>query len=121
MRMRLINRKAYDFLINATNRVLVSNGDLNFYFPTNATMMVLQNITWNGALRFRNKSLSKPINMPTSSKAPDGSPQENAGIQHHERGLMWAETFQAGHAQTLDQRKACYRHIQWLLGHRQQL
>ena len=43
-------------------------------------------------------------------------PQGVMGIQHYERGLMWAETFQSGHMQPQFQPRVAYRHLQWLLG-----
>ena len=43
-------------------------------------------------------------------------PQGTMGIQHFERGLMWAETFASGHMQPEFQPRTTYRHIQWVLG-----
>ncbi|KAK4957518.1 hypothetical protein LTR10_005483 [Elasticomyces elasticus] len=47
-------------VIAATNRVLVANGDLDMEILTNATMLAIQNMTWNGKLGFQ-KRPSKPI------------------------------------------------------------
>jgi carboxypeptidase D len=38
------------------------------------------------------------------------------GVQHFERGLMWAETYLSGHMQPQFQPRSSYRHLQWLLG-----
>ena len=38
------------------------------------------------------------------------------GLQHFERGLMWASTKLCGHMQPQFQPRASYRHLQWLLG-----
>lgn len=38
------------------------------------------------------------------------------GVQHFERGLMWAETYLSGHMQPQFQPRSTYRHMQWLLG-----
>jgi len=38
------------------------------------------------------------------------------GVQHYERGLMWAETYLSGHMQPQFQPRSSYRHLQWLLG-----
>lgn len=38
------------------------------------------------------------------------------GIQHYERGLMWAETYQSGHMEPQFQPRVSYRHLQWVLG-----
>ncbi|KAK5737558.1 hypothetical protein LTR17_006605 [Elasticomyces elasticus] len=47
-------------VIAATNRVLVANGDLDMEILTNATLLAIQNMTWNGKLGFQ-KRPSKPI------------------------------------------------------------
>jgi carboxypeptidase D len=43
------------------------------------------------------------------------------GIQHYERGLMWAETYQCGHMEPQFQPRSSYRHLQWVLGRIDQL
>lgn len=43
------------------------------------------------------------------------------GIQHYERGLMWAETYQSGHMQPEFQPRVAYRHLEWVLNHIQTL
>ncbi|CAG8884062.1 unnamed protein product [Penicillium nalgiovense] len=114
-------------LIEATNRVLISNGDWDYLIITNGTLLAIQNMTWNGELGFQNRPTA-PINidMPDLQYAAvfdaqegygalDG-PQGMMGVQHYERGLMFAETFQAGHRQPQDQGRMSYRHVQWLLG-----
>lgn len=114
-------------LIEATNRVLISNGDWDYLIITNGTLLAIQNMTWNGKLGFQHRP-TDPINidMPdlqwsTIFGAQEGydnldGPQGLMGIQHYERGLMFAETFQAGHRQSQDQGRVSYRHVQWLLG-----
>jgi carboxypeptidase D len=94
-------------VIEATNRVLVSNGDYDMIIITNGTLMAIQNMTWNGALGFSERP-STPINIlipdleysevfvENQGEGLDG-PQGIMGIQHFERGLLWAETYQSGH------------------------
>jgi carboxypeptidase D len=94
-------------VVEATNRVLVANGDLDMIIITNGTLMSLQNMTWNGALGFQAKPAT-PINIPG---------QGVMGVQHFERGLMWGETYMAGHMQPEYQKKVSFRHLQWLLGY----
>ena len=48
-------------------------------------------------------------------------PQGTMGIQHYERGMMWAETFLSGHMQPQFQPRSTYRHVQWILGHIEEL
>lgn len=51
-------------------------------------------------------------NYMTGQDGPEGI----MGIQHFERGLMWAETYQSGHMQPQYQARTSYRHLQWVLG-----
>lgn len=49
-------------VIEATNRVLVANGDYDMILMTNGTLLSIQNMTWNGALGFQNQP-STPIDI----------------------------------------------------------
>ncbi|KAF1992197.1 alpha/beta-hydrolase [Aulographum hederae CBS 113979] len=114
-------------LIDKTKRVLVANGDYDLEILTEGTLLSIQNMTWGGKLGFQSTP-SKPIDI----KLPDlqyqevfensglggldGPGQGIMGIQHYERGLMWAETFQSGHMQPQFQPRSSYRHLQWVLG-----
>ncbi|GKZ27404.1 hypothetical protein AbraIFM66951_005303 [Aspergillus brasiliensis] len=114
-------------VIEATNRVLIANGDWDYLIITNGTLLAIQNMTWNGQLGFQSAP-AKPIDiqMPDLQwkeifDAQEGyggldGPQGIMGVQHYERGLMWAETYQSGHKQAQDQGRVSYRHLQWLLG-----
>lgn len=114
-------------VIEATNRVLVSNGDYDIVIMTNGTLLAIQNMTWNGALGFQSAP-STPIVIPIPDLvyadayvanigyAGQDGPQGTMGVQHYERGLMWAETYQSGHMQPEFQPRVSYRHLQWVLG-----
>ena len=113
-------------VIEATNRVLVGNGDLDMIIITNGTLLGIQNMTWNGQLGFQNKpNTTIDITIPdlyyqdvydmNGYRGVDG-PQGVMGIQHYERGLMWVETFQSGHMQPEFQPRVAYRHLAWVLG-----
>ncbi|KAF2434694.1 carboxypeptidase S3, penicillopeptidase S3, CPD-S3 [Tothia fuscella] len=93
-------------VIKATNRVLVSNGDYDMIIITNGTLLSIQNMTWNGALGFQQKPVT-PIMIPS---------QGDMGVQHFERGLMWAETYRTGHMGPGMAPKVAYRHLLWMLG-----
>lgn len=119
-------QKVLPQVIESTNRVLVANGDYDMIIITNGTLMAIQNMTWNGMLGFQEQP-STPINIDIPDllyadvfAENDGvgldGPQGLMGIQHYERGLMWAETYQSGHMQPEYQPRVAYRHIQWLLG-----
>ncbi|KAH8814810.1 putative pheromone processing carboxypeptidase [Xylogone sp. PMI_703] len=100
-------------VIEATNRVLISNGDYDMNIITNGTLLSIQNMTWNGYLGFQSAP-SEPIIIDLDNSF--GSPHGQMGIQHYERGLLWAETYQSGHMQPQYQPQVSYCHLQWLLG-----
>ncbi|TKA39187.1 hypothetical protein B0A54_08496 [Friedmanniomyces endolithicus] len=112
-------------VIQSTNRVLVANGDLDMEILTNATMLAIQNMTWNGQLGFQQRpNTSIVITLPdvmynatfvASGFAGYDEPQGVMGVQHYERGLMWAETYLSGHMEPQFQPRSAYRHLQWLL------
>ena len=103
-------------VIEATNRVLISNGDWDFLIPTNGTLLSIQNMTWNGKLGFQEApSQDFVVPIPHEDDFFTG-PQGVMGKQHYERGLQWVETYQAGHEQPMYQPKVAWRQLQWLLG-----
>ena len=123
-------QKVLPQVIEATNRVLVGNGDFDMIIITNGTLMAIQNMTWNGQLGFQSQP-STPINITlpdlqymsvydNATENPGAAgidgPQGIMGIQHYERGLMWVETYQSGHMQPEFQPRVAYRHLQWVLG-----
>lgn len=94
-------------VIEATNRVLIANGDYDFELITNGTLLSIQNMTWGGALGFQTAPTTViDIALPdlqwqaafefSGLGGLDGPGQGIMGVQHYERGLMWAETFQSG-------------------------
>jgi len=102
-----------------------ANGDLDMEILTNATMLAIQNMTWNGQLGFQQRpNTSIVITLPdvlynatfvASGFAGYDEPQGVMGVQHYERGLMWAETYLSGHMEPQFQPRSAYRHLQWLL------
>lgn len=118
-------------VIEATNRVLISNGDFDMVVITNGTLLAIQNMTWNGHLGFQKKPDTPiDIKMPdlmyadvfaeNSQSGVDG-PQGVMGVQHYERGLMWAQSYQSGHMQPQYQPRVAYRHLEWLLRRTEEL
>lgn len=131
-------------VIEATNRVLVSNGDFgelskqaggratgptnppDSVILTNTTLLAIQNMTWNGQLGFQsapNESFvvtEADVQWTTvfdeSGLNGLNGPQGVIGVQHYERGLMWVQTFMAGHMQPEFQPRAAYKHLEWVLG-----
>jgi len=115
-------------VIEATNRVLISNGDYDMIILTNGTLMAIQNMTWHGKMGFQSQP-STPLNItspdlqyqavfaePDNGAAGLDGPQGIMGITHFERGLMWAQTYQAGHMQPEFQPRVTYKYMQWVLG-----
>ncbi|OCL14791.1 serine carboxypeptidase [Glonium stellatum] len=113
-------------VIEKTNRVLVANGALDFSILTNGTLLAIQNMTWNGALGFQERPAKDIVialpdlqyqNLFVEQGFGDiDNPQGVMGVQHYERGLMWAETFLSGHMEPQFQPRSAYRHLQWVLG-----
>jgi len=110
-------------VIEATNRVLIGNGDWDMIIITNGksitlstlraqaemigTLLSIQNMTWNGKLGFQEQP-NTPINITMTDLiyaetfAQNGAAaldlaQGIMGVQHYERGLMFVETYQSGH------------------------
>ena len=124
-------QKVLPKVIEATNRVLISNDDFDMVMITNGTLLAIQNMTWNGHLGFQQKPntpidiripdleyasvFSSGVNAEAGGAGLDG-PQGIMGVQHFERGLMWAQTYPSGHSQPSSQPRIAYRHLLWLLG-----
>ena len=102
-------------VIEATNRVIVSNADWDGLLLTNGTLLSIQNMTWNGQLGFQTAP-SQDVVVPDPDLQYGYGPQGVLGKQHYERGLLWIETYQAGHEQPQYQPRAALRHLEWLLG-----
>ena len=93
---------------------------------TNGTLLSIQNMTWHGQLGFQEQPTTPiVITLPdlqyeavfaANGAAGYDGPQGTMGIQHYERGLLWAETFLSGHMQPEFQPRVTYRHLEWVLG-----
>jgi len=98
---------------------------------TAGTLLAIQNMTWGGALGFQQEPakdivITLPDLQYAQVFADNGlpeyqDPQGTMGVQHFERGLMWAETFLSGHMVPQFQPRSSYRHLQWVLGHIEEL
>lgn len=65
-------------VIEATSRVLVSNGDYDMIIITNGTLLAIQNMTWNGQLGFQTQP-SEPIDIAIPDLAYADVFAENGG------------------------------------------
>lgn len=104
-------------VIEATNRVVVGNGNLDGLLLTNGTLMSVQNMTWNGKLGLQSGDFS-PLYVERGAKYIHGltEPQGTVGSYREERGLLYVNTYQSGHMQPEGQPRATLKHLQWLLG-----
>lgn len=113
-------------LIEATNRVLVANGDFDFMVLTNGTLLAIQNMTWGGEMGFQEQPHA-PFIVDTPDVQWDqvffsnglwgyNGAQGTMGVQHFERGLMWVQTFMSGHMVPQSQPRAALKHLAWVLG-----
>lgn len=109
-------------VIEQTNNVLIVNGDLDMAVPTEGTLAVLQNLTWNGAQGFDER--------PT---ADIWVPKADIYVQEHlagtgsmgkwisQRGLTFARVFRAGHQVPRWTPSVAFRQLEVLLGRRENL
>lgn len=114
-------------VIDATQRVLIAGADFDMEVPQLGILLAIQNMTWGGKLGFQIEpqtliDLELPdleyndVFVESGFEAFDQPGQGIMGIQHFERGLMWASTKLCGHMQPQFQARSSYRHLQWLLG-----
>lgn len=104
-------------VIERSKRTLISHGILDYVLISNGTLLMIQNMTWNGAQGFQ----SQPSDDFFVPYHPDYSLSTLAGAgvmgtTHTERGLTWVETALSGHMQPQYQPAAAYRHLEFLLG-----
>ncbi|WQF87685.1 Putative peptidase S10, serine carboxypeptidase, serine carboxypeptidase, serine active [Colletotrichum destructivum] len=84
-------------VIEHTNNFIIASGNLDYRVPTNGTLMVLQNMTWNGDQGF-DEFPSKAFFLPTAySDLSSQSAAGKIGDWVEQRGLTFARVFTAGH------------------------
>jgi carboxypeptidase D len=92
----------------ALDMVLISNG----------TLMMIQNMTWNGAQGFQSKP-TDAFYIPYHNEDPSESTLAGSGVfgtTHTERGLTWVSVDLSGHMIPQYAPSAAYRHLEFLLG-----
>ncbi|KAL0934827.1 carboxypeptidase cpdS [Colletotrichum truncatum] len=103
-------------VIEHTNNFIIANGNQDYRVPTNGTLMVLQNMTWNGQQgfdEFPNKSFFLPAAYTDlSSQSATGK----VGDWVEQRGLNFARVYTAGHELPEYAQGAGYRLLEKLLG-----
>ena len=121
-------------MIERTNNVIVASGNLDYLLLTNATLITLNNMTWNGAQGFQqspipgnpffvpynpqigfviNETETQPIPATPVGLVAGGGVM---GTTYTERGLTWVTVALAGHEIPQYAPSAAYRQLEFLLG-----
>ena len=104
-------------VIERLNRTVISHGQLDYILIPNGTLLMIQNMTWNGAQGFTSKP-SDEFFVPYHTQE-DPSTLAGAGVfgtTHTERGLTWIEVSLSGHMVPQYAPSAAYRTLEYLLG-----
>ncbi|KAF9876880.1 hypothetical protein CkaCkLH20_05726 [Colletotrichum karsti] len=103
-------------IIEHTNNIIIASGEQDYRVPTNGTLMVLQNMTWNGQQGF-SEFPSKTFFLPrTFSDVSSQSSSGKIGDWVEQRGLNFARVYAAGHELPQYAQGAGYRLLEKLLG-----
>jgi carboxypeptidase D len=104
-------------VIERSKRTVIGHGALDFVLISNGTLLMIQNMTWNGAQGFQSKP-SDPFYVPYHDE-PSLSTLAGSGVfgtTHTERGLTWVSVDLSGHMIPQYAPSASYRHLEFLLG-----
>ncbi|TQN64406.1 Carboxypeptidase Y-like protein [Colletotrichum shisoi] len=89
-------------VIEHTTNFIIASGNLDYRVPTNGTLIVLQNMTWNGGQGF-DEFPFKAFFLPTAySDLSSSSAAGKIGDWVERRGLTFARVFTAGHGRIPD-------------------
>lgn len=109
-------------VIEQLNRTIIAHGQLDYRLIANGSLLVIQNMTWNGLQGFQQEPqdefyvpellYSNPEDLDLATLAGSGI----LGKTHTERGLTWVEVGLAGHMLPQYAPGAAYRHLEFLLG-----
>ncbi|EAU35236.1 carboxypeptidase cpdS precursor [Aspergillus terreus NIH2624] len=116
-------------VIERTNNTIISHGGLDFTIPADATLISIQNMTWNGAQGFQSPPI-EPLFVPYFPHYSSGvdemvppfppvlrtSGAGYLGTTHTERGLTFNLVHLAGHQLPMYAPGAAYRQLELLLG-----
>lgn len=104
-------------VIEKTGNVIIGHGNLDMILLANGTLIMIQNMTWNGDQGFQSEPKS-PFYVPYHSELNLGTIAAGGvmGTTHTERGLTWVEVALSGHMVPQYQPSAAYRQLEFLLG-----
>ncbi|KKY19992.1 putative serine carboxypeptidase [Phaeomoniella chlamydospora] len=106
-------------VIEHTQNVLITGGNLDFVIPTNGTLLAIQNMTWGGLQGFQNDPRDgEEFYVPYHPEYNEGA-MAGAGIVGRwltERGLTFATVQLSGHELPQYAPGAAYRALEVVLG-----
>ncbi|KAI9719041.1 MAG: hypothetical protein M1812_003671 [Candelaria pacifica] len=104
-------------VIERSQRTIIGHGSLDMILIANGTLLMIQNMTWNGAQGFTSAPSDEffvPYHYESSNSTLAGSGV--FGTTHTERGLTWVEVALSGHMIPQYAPSAAYRQMEFLLG-----
>ncbi|KAG8529478.1 uncharacterized protein KY384_006115 [Bacidia gigantensis] len=104
-------------VIERLNKTIIAHGALDYILIANGTLLMIQNMTWNGAQGFQAKPQDEFYVPYHTLEEP--STLAGAGVfgtTHTERGLTWVEVSLSGHMVPQYAPSAAYRQLEFLLG-----
>lgn len=104
-------------VIERLNRTIIAHGELDFILIANGTLLMIQNMTWNGLQGFQQKPSDEffvPYHDDQSLSTLAGAGV--FGTTHTERGLTWVEVSLSGHMVPQYAPSAAYRQVEFMLG-----
>jgi carboxypeptidase D len=104
-------------VIERSKRTIIGHGALDFVLISNGTLLMIQNMTWNGAQGFQTKP-NDPFYVPYHDDLSQSTLAASGvlGTTHTERGLTWVSVDLSGHMIPQYAPSAAYRHLEFLLG-----
>ena len=104
-------------VIERLNKTIIGHGALDYILISNGTLLMIQNMTWNGLQGFQQKP-ADDFYVPYHT-LQDPMTLAGAGVfgtTHTERGLTWVYTSLSGHMIPQYAPSAAYRQLEFLLG-----
>jgi carboxypeptidase D len=104
-------------VIERLNKTIIGHGALDYILIVNGTLLMIQNMTWNGAQGFTSKP-SDEFFVPYHTQQ-DPSTLAGAGVfgtARTERGLTFVDVSLSGHMVPQYAPSAAYRLVEFMLG-----
>ncbi|KAH8803094.1 Alpha/Beta hydrolase protein [Xylogone sp. PMI_703] len=104
-------------VIERSKRTVIAHGALDFILVSNGTLLMIQNMTWNGLQGFQSKPVD-PFYVPYHNELSASTLAGSGvfGTTHTERGLTWVSVDLSGHMIPQYAPTAAYRMLEYLLG-----